>query len=43
MEAGMFAVREQRFGVGMDDFRNAIRKLFIAPTKHILHSESMFA
>ena len=43
MEAGMFAVREERFSVGMDDFRNAIRKLLIAPTKQNLHSESMFA
>jgi proteasome regulatory subunit len=43
MEAGMFAVREDRFGVGMDDFRNAIRKLLVAPTKHSLHSEGMFA
>ncbi len=43
MEAGMFAVREERFGVGMNDFRNAIRKLLIAPTKHSLHSEGMFA
>ena len=43
MEAGMFAVREERFSVGMDDFRNAIRKLLIAPTKHSLHSEGMFA
>ncbi|PWB50797.1 MAG: proteasome-activating nucleotidase [Candidatus Methanoperedenaceae archaeon] len=43
MEAGMFAVREERFDVGMDDFRNAIRKLLIAPTKHSLHSEGMFA
>ncbi len=43
MEAGMFAVREERFGVGMEDFRSAIRKLLIAPAKHSLHSESMFA
>ncbi len=43
MEAGMFAVREERFGVGMEDFRNAIRKLLITPTKHNLHSEGMFA
>jgi proteasome regulatory subunit len=43
MEAGMFAVREERFGVGMEDFRNAIRKLLITPAKHSLHSEGMFA
>ncbi len=43
MEAGMFAVREERHGVGMDDFRNAIKKLLIATTKPNLHSEGMFA
>lgn len=43
MEAGMFAVREERRSVGMDDFRNAIRKLLIPTTKPNLHSEGMFA
>ena len=43
MEAGMFAVREERFGVGMEDFQKAIRKLLIAPAKLNLHSEGMFA
>ncbi|MDD5472900.1 MAG: proteasome-activating nucleotidase [Candidatus Methanoperedens sp.] len=43
MEAGMFAVREERYSVGMDDFRNAIKKLIIATTKPNLHSEGMFA
>lgn len=43
MEAGMFAVREERHSVCMDDFRNAIRKLLIPTTKPNLHSEGMFA
>ncbi len=43
MEAGMFAVREERYSVGMDDFRYAIKKLIIATTKPNLHSEGMFA
>ena len=43
MEAGMFAVREERHSIGMDDFRNAIKKLLIATTKPNLHSEGMFA
>jgi proteasome regulatory subunit len=43
MEAGMFAVREERYGVGMDDFRKAIRKLLISPSKPNLYSEGMFA
>jgi len=43
MEAGMFAVREERYHVGIDDFRNAIRKLMIPTTKPNLHSEGMFA
>ncbi len=43
MEAGMFAVREERHSVGMDDFRNAVKKLLIATTKPNLHSEGMFA
>ncbi len=42
MEAGMFAVREERHKVGMQDFRNAIRKLLIVPSKTNFHSESMF-
>jgi len=43
MEAGMFAVREERCGIGMNDFRNAIRKLLITPAKSNLYSEGMFA
>jgi proteasome regulatory subunit len=43
MEAGMFAVREERYGVGMEDFRKAIRKLLISPSKPNLYSEGMFA
>ncbi len=43
MEAGMFAVREERFGVGMEDFRKAIRKLLISPSKPNLYSQGMFA
>jgi proteasome regulatory subunit len=43
MEAGMFAVRDERFSVGMEDFQKAIRKLLITPTKLNLHSEGMFA
>lgn len=43
MEAGMFAVREERYSVGMDDFRNGIRKLLIPTTKPGLYSEGMFA
>ncbi|MCZ7405513.1 MAG: proteasome-activating nucleotidase, partial [Candidatus Methanoperedens sp.] len=43
MEAGMFAVREERCNVGMEDFRNAIKKLMIPTTKPNLHSEGMFA
>jgi proteasome regulatory subunit len=43
MEAGMFAVREERYGVGMEDFRKAIRKLLISPSKPNLYSQGMFA
>ena len=43
MEAGMFAVREERFSVQMDDFRNAIKKLIIPTTKPNLYSVGMFA
>jgi proteasome regulatory subunit len=44
MEAGMFAVREERCSVGMDDFKNAIKKLIIiSASKTNLHSEGMFA
>jgi proteasome regulatory subunit len=43
MEAGMFAVREDRSGVGMDDFRKAIKKLEVPAAKKDLPSEGMFA
>ncbi len=43
MEAGMFAVREERYSVGMDDFLKAIKKLTIATTKPNHYSEGMFA
>ncbi len=43
MEAGMFAVREQRYGIGKDDFMNAIKKLKAPGEKQKLHSEGMFA
>jgi proteasome regulatory subunit len=43
MEAGMFAVREERCSVGMEDFRSAIKKLMIPTTKPNLYSEGMFA
>jgi proteasome regulatory subunit len=43
MEAGMLAVREERYSVGMDDFQKAIKKLTIQTTKGNLHSEGMFA
>ncbi len=43
MEAGMLAVREERFSVVMQDFRNAIKKLLIPVTKTSIHSEGMFA
>ena len=41
MEAGMFAVREERGSIVMDDFKNAIKKLRISTTKHNV-SEGMF-
>ncbi len=41
MEAGMFAVREERYSVGMDDFMNAIKKLKAPAEKQNL-SEGMF-
>ncbi len=41
MEAGMFAVREERGSIVMDDFKNAITKLKISTTKHNV-SEGMF-
>lgn len=43
MEAGMFAVREERYSIIMDDFLKAIKKLTISSTKPSLHSEGMFA
>lgn len=43
MEAGMLAVREERYSVDMADFRNAIKKLLIPTTKPNLYSEGMFA
>ncbi len=43
MEAGMFAVREERQGVGKDDFLNAIKKLKASGEKSNLHVEGMFA
>ncbi|VVB92420.1 Proteasome-activating nucleotidase [uncultured archaeon] len=43
MEAGMLAVREERYSIVMDDFLKAIKKLTIASTKPSLHSEGMFA
>ncbi|MDD5615388.1 MAG: proteasome-activating nucleotidase, partial [Candidatus Methanoperedens sp.] len=42
MEAGMFAVREERNGVGMDDLLNAIKKLKVPGEKHNLLTEGMF-
>ena len=41
MEAGMFAVREERGSIVMDDFKKAITKLRISTTKHNV-SEGMF-
>ncbi len=43
MEAGMFAVREERYGVGKDDFLNAVKKLKVPGEKQVLHPEGMFA
>ncbi|MFH1322414.1 MAG: AAA family ATPase, partial [Methanobacteriota archaeon] len=42
MEAGMFAVREERYGVGKDDLINAIKKLKAPGEKHNLLTEGMF-
>ena len=42
MEAGMFAVREERYGVGKDDLLNAIKKLKAPGEKHNLLTEGMF-
>ncbi len=42
MEAGMFAVREERHGVGKDDLLNAIKKLKAPGEKHNLLTEGMF-
>ncbi len=42
MEAGMFAVREERLGVGKDDFRKAINKLKASGEKPNFHAEGMF-
>ncbi len=42
MEAGMFAVREERLGVGNNDLLKAIRKLKASGEKPNLHSEGMF-
>jgi proteasome regulatory subunit len=42
MEAGMFAVREERYGVGKDDLLNAIKKLKAPGEKHDLLTEGMF-
>jgi proteasome regulatory subunit len=42
MEAGMFAVREERLGVGKDDFLKAIKKLNASGEKSNLHAEGMF-
>ena len=41
MEAGMFAVREERYSIGMDDFLSAIKKLKVPAEKQSL-SEGMF-
>ncbi|MDO8724846.1 MAG: proteasome-activating nucleotidase [Candidatus Methanoperedens sp.] len=43
MEAGMFAVREERYGVGKNDLLNAIKKLKAPGEKHNLLTEGMFA
>jgi len=43
MEAGMFAVREERQGVGNDDLLNAIKKLKEPQKTQTLTSEGMFA
>ncbi len=43
MEAGMFAVREERYGIGKADFMNAIKKLKAPPENQNICSEGMFA
>ncbi len=43
MEAGMFAVREERYGIGKADFMNAIKKLKAPAENQKICSESMFA
>ncbi|HEY9205173.1 MAG TPA: proteasome-activating nucleotidase [Candidatus Methanoperedens sp.] len=42
MEAGMFAVREERQSIGKDDFLKAIKKLTISAAKPDMHSQGMF-
>ncbi len=42
MEAGMFAVREERYSIGMDDFMSAIKKLKAPAEKQKPHPEGMF-
>jgi len=42
MEAGCLLVREERQGVGKDDFRKAINKLKASGEKPNLHNEGMF-
>ncbi len=42
MEAGMFAVREERYGVGRDDLLNAIKKLKAHGEKNDLLTAGMF-
>jgi ATP-dependent 26S proteasome regulatory subunit len=43
MEAGMFAVREDRDSVSIHDFRCAIDKIIVSSTKNGSRSEGMFA
>ncbi len=43
MEAGMFAVREERYSVGMVDFLNAVKKMTLSTAKPNFQSETMFA
>jgi len=42
MEAGMFAVREERYGIGRDDLINAIKKLKAHGEKNDLLTAGMF-
>ncbi|KCZ72060.1 26S proteasome subunit P45 family [Candidatus Methanoperedens nitroreducens] len=42
MEAGMFAVREERYSIGMDDFLSAIKKLKAPAEKQNPLPEGMF-